>query len=265
MKTLIKYSTIYSIYFRTSLSRDLSFRLNFFMSIIGSFCFVALNFFTIYFLIQKVEIGSWTNNEMLILLGNFYISSYAIFFFFWRGFTSLIRNIRNGGFDFYLIKPIDSQFLVSILGGGLHNLLAIIFGVWLVFYGISLSGAHQSLYSISMWLVVSVISILDCYSFCFLLLTLNFRFGYLEEILSIALSYQSFARYPIDAFTRLPVYLLVFAIPFSLITTIPTLVLIKPPQTYIPLLITFLITSFVFILSVRKIWKSSIKNYTSSN
>ena len=262
---LKKYWKIYWIYFKTSLSRDLSFRLNFIASIFGSFCYVALDFFIIVFLMNKINFGEWTIKEMYILLGNYFILTYALFFLFWRGFILLIRNIRNGIFDFYLIKPADSQFLVSTLGGGIHNLLALIFGVCTVIYGLSVVQIYPNWISILCWLITMIIVIIDTYSYCLLLLTLNFKFGYLEEVLTLSLSFQDFSRYPVDAFLGLPLFLLIFALPFSAMSTIPSKILIYSTENWISSLLVFAFLSFVFIFFVRIMWLLSLKSYTSSN
>jgi len=84
---------------------------------------------------QKITLGRWTEKEMWVLLGNFFIVYYSFFFFFWRGLIWIPRNIRDGRFDYSLLMPIDLQFLLSILGGAVHNLLAFIFGIVLTIWG----------------------------------------------------------------------------------------------------------------------------------
>lgn len=259
-----KYFSIFVIYSKNTLSRDISFRLSFFMSLIGSFCFVLLNFFIVYFLMQKVNIGRWSYDEMIILLGNFYVLSYSIFLLFWRGFIHLVRDIRSGAFDYNLVRPVDSQFLVSLTGGGFHNLLSVIFGFFVIGWGIVNLGSGLNLIQIATWTITMLLSILACYSYILLIITLNFRYGYLEEVINLAFGFQDFAKYPIDAFSKLPFYLLFFAIPFSSLTTIPSIILI---DTIFPTskFLVFSAICIIFILFVRKVWVISLKNYTSSS
>jgi ABC-2 type transport system permease protein len=262
MKTLKKYFTIFSINYAASISRDIAYRVNFILGLFGAFCFVGMNYFLIIFLFQKISLGPWSQREMLVFLGNFYIIWYAIFFLFYRGFVYLIRYIRNGLFDYYLIRPVDTQFLVSVIGGGVHNLLAIFFGLGLLIFGLFQLQSTPAPINIILWVPTMIVAILDCYSFIFLLVLLNFRYGYLEEILNLAFSVQEFSRYPVDAFTRLPVIMLLFSLPFSFITTTPTLLLIN---SAIPLrqVIIFIIVSLLFIVGVRRMWIAALKNYSS--
>lgn len=263
MKKFFRYWTIFWVYFRVSLIRELAFRLNFFAGIAGSFAFVILNLFIIYFLMQKITIGKWTEKEMLVLLGNFFIIFYSFFFFFWRGFIWIPRNIRDGRFDFSLLLPVDLQFIISILGGGVHNLLAIFFGIFLTAWGVKNLGINPSFLRISLALLSLIASTLDFYSLILLLMSLNFRFGYLEEISNFVLSFQNFSRYPLDAYLNLPVQLLIFAIPFSALSTIPTIILI---DSAFPLkqFLFFMAISLFFIYLSRRIFYKAVKNYSSA-
>lgn len=264
MNKLKKYISIFVIYSKNTLSRDISFRLSFFMSLVGSFCFVLLNFFIVYFLMKKLNIGKWSYNEMIVLLGNFYVLSYTIFLLFWRGFMHMIRNIRNGTFDYNLVRPVDSQFLVSLMGGGFHNLFAVIFGFFVLGWGVVNLGISLNLLQIISWIISIILGILACYSYVLLIITLNFKYGYLEEVVNLAFGFQDFARYPIDAFSKLPFYLLFFAIPFSSLTTVPSDILIERSFPTSEFLI-FSVICTLFVLFVRKIWVVSLKNYTSSS
>jgi ABC-2 type transport system permease protein len=228
----------------------------------GGFCFVLLNYFLITFLFQKITIGPWTQKEMIVFLGNFYIIWYAIFFFFYRGYVYLIRYIRSGLFDYYLIRPADTQFLVSVIGGGIHNLIAIIFGVVLLIYGLVQLQLMPSILSIALWPIVITSAILDCYGFILLLVMLNFRYGYLEEVVNLAFSVQEFSRYPIDAFTRMPVYIFLFALPFSAVATMPSILLMNKLLPFKEIGI-FLMCSGIFLFIVRRMWLAALRNYTS--
>jgi len=108
-----------------------------------------------------------------------------------------------------------------------------------------------------------IVSTLDFYSLVILLQSLNFRFGYLEEITNFILSFQDFSRYPLDVFMSLPVYLLIIAVPFSALTTIPTIILIEKTFPFWPFLI-FLSGSLAFIYFVRKVFYRAVRDYSSS-
>ena len=139
----------------------------------------------------------------------------------------MIRSIRDGRFDFFLLKPIDLQFMVSNWGGGIHNFLAVMFGIYLMIIGMKVLYLQFSLFKILLSIVSLIFSILAVYSWVLILACLNFRFGYLEEIFNFALSVQEISRYPFEAYSHLPVQMAILVIPFSALTTVPAMVLIN--------------------------------------
>lgn len=264
MEFFRRYTRILLIYYKTFLLRDMKFRLSFLTGVIGAFCYVGLYFFTIFFLMKKISIGRWGTEEMWVLLGCFYVIIYAYFFLFWRGFLLLISSIRNGQFDAYLLKPIDTQFLVASTGGRIHNLLSMLFGIFVLIWSALKFASNITIIRAILVPLVIGLSVVDLFSFAMLLITLNFKFGYLDEIMVFVNSFQDFTRYPSDAFTKLPIYLLVLALPFSALTTMPALLIIETSFPLIPLLL-FSLASIGFFLISRYVFYNSIKHYTSGS
>lgn len=265
MSTINKY---FRVFIKAKIARliaDLGFRMNFFSGIIGSFCFVALYIITINLLIPKIAIANWTIKDMWVLLGNFIIFCYAVFYLFWRGMANLVEGIRTGSLDFYLLKPLDSQFFISFGdGGGIHNLLLIIGGFFFTLWAVASLEITPSIVQWSLWALTMVVAIIDFYSALFLLGMLNFHFSYLGEAVFQIFELQGLSRYPMEAFNKLPLVIAFIAIPLSALTTIPTKILINMPILPIELVCYFLL-SLLFILSVRFMWFRELKHYTSAN
>lgn len=259
-----KHLKIFLLMIKTYLSEELSFRLNFLMELVGTFCFIGLYVAMIIFLMSRISFGSWTIKEMWILLGNFLIICYSIFYFFWRGMLHLVENIRNGSLDFYLTKPVDSQFFVSIHGGGVHNLLAIITGIIVLIWAILNLGINPSPLQIAFLVLTIIAGILDFYSLLLFLATLNFHFGYLGEASFQIFEFQNFSRYPMEAFKALPLGLLFLVIPFSALTSVPSMILINKIFPWTEVLI-FLLASLFLIFAVRKYWFREINYYSSAS
>jgi len=264
MSQIKRYLNIYSIHLQTGLAKDIGFRFSFVMAFAGSLIFIVLHFSVIYLVFQKFQIGKWTIKEMWILFGSFLIIYYGFFFLFWRGLIKMIRSIRDGKFDFTLLKPIDLQFTTALLGGGIHNLIAILFGIVIIVFGLSnLNIAFNGLTIVSTVLVY-LLGILDVYTLILILATLNFKYGYIEEVLNFILGFQDFSRYPMDAYSRLPLHMLLVAIPFSALSTIPTIILINPIFPINEMLI-FTAVSVEFIFLGRYILFKAVRNYASGS
>jgi ABC-2 type transport system permease protein len=264
MKNLKKYLSVFKLIFLTRLSADLSFRMSFFAAITGSFCFIFLYIITLFLLMPHVRFGIWGQKEMWLFLGVFLIFCYTVFYVFWRGLWNFPENVRKGQFDFYLTRPLDSQFITTIAGGGVHNLLAVIFGIILTIWSISILGLEINFVNFILFVITLSFSILDFYSLAFFFVILTFRFGYIGEAAYEVWNLQSFSRYPTEAFTKIPLIGYFIAIPFSLIITIPAKTLLVSTLEYGEVFI-FILISISLILAVRQFWQHEIKFYASGS
>jgi ABC-2 type transport system permease protein len=244
---------------------DLGFRMNFLTGIVGSCCHVVLYIVTIKLLMPKIFLDGWGIKEMWVLLGTFIVFCYAVFYLFWRGMTNLVEGIRTGALDFYLLKPIDSQFFISLCdGGSAHNLLLIMAGFIFTGWSVASLGITPSAFQILLWLLMVAVAILDFYSALFFLGMLNFRFGYLGEAVFQIFEFQNLSRYPIEAFSKLPIAVAVLAIPFSALTTFPAKIIMNKPLSMGEMLIYFLVSS-LFIGAVRRLWFRELRRYSSAS
>ena len=259
-----KYLRIFWLFVRTGLIKDLSFRFSFFTSILGSFIYVVLHFFTVFVLFNKIKLPGWGKYELLLLFGIFLILIYSTFFIFWRGLIRMIRNIRDGKFDYYLILPVDSQFIVSIMGGGVHNFIAILAGIFCVGWALLHLSISFLFLKIILALFFLILALLDFYSFGLFLLCLNFKYGYLEEILFVVFSLEDFMQFPLDIYKALPSYILFFILPISLLTSLPSSILLNP-QLPLVTMMSFTLISCLFIYSIRRFYFHSLRSYSSGS
>lgn len=265
MNTLKRYLRFFIRARAARLIADLGFRMNFFTGIVGSFCFVALYIITIQLLMPKISLENWTIKEMWVLLGTFIVFCYTVFYLFWRGMANLVDGIRTGALDFYLLKPMDSQFFISFGdGGGVHNLLLMGAGLMLTIWSVGNLGLSPSIFQWLLWLITLVVAILDFYSALLLLGMLNFHFGYLGEAVFQIFELQGLSRYPMDAFSKLPLAIAVLAIPLSALTTIPTKILINMP-TSITEIFSYFLVSALFVGGIRLMWFRELKRYSSAS
>ena len=102
---------------RNSLVRDMSFRMNFILQCFATMSWAAMNFGLFKIIYQFTgSIGrgtGWHEDEFFIFLGTIWIINCIIQTFFMANAEEFSEMIRTGGLDFALLKPIDTQFLIS--------------------------------------------------------------------------------------------------------------------------------------------------------
>ena len=93
-----------------------------------------INFF------QNTEyIGGWKFEQALIIQGIYTILNGITNTWFNPNLTEIVKHIREGTLDFVLLKPIDSQFFISLKKIAPSGFLEIILGFSLLFYCIKIN------------------------------------------------------------------------------------------------------------------------------
>lgn len=259
-----KYLSIYIIQFRAYLTHEAGYRLSMFLSIVGSFVFVLYNLLVFSFFVNKFMFPGWDKQDIWVLLGTFMMVFYSYFYFFYKGIIKTIRNVHDGKFDYFLLKPADTQLLATILGGGIHNFLAVVFGIVLTIWSMLQLNHVVPIMHILLGSVLTAISAIDLYSLLLVLASLSFRYGNVEDVTNFIFSFQIFSRYPIETYHRLPVFLWLVVIPFSALTSIPAMAFTKVPLPLVPIGI-YVLASLFLIAYARYFFYKSIQYYTSGN
>ena len=111
------YLQVWLTFARNSLIREMTFRTNFLLDCLSSVCWTLMNigFYVLIFHHTNsigVETG-WHRAEFFVFLGTTWIINAIIQAFLMPNAEEFSELIRTGGLDFALLKPIDTQFLVS--------------------------------------------------------------------------------------------------------------------------------------------------------
>ena len=111
------YLKVFLTFARNSLVRDMSFRVNFILQCLSSLSWAGMNwglFKIIYTFTPEIGRGTgWQENEFFIFLGTVWIINSLMQTFFMVNAEEFSELIRTGNLDFALLKPIDTQFLIS--------------------------------------------------------------------------------------------------------------------------------------------------------
>jgi ABC-2 type transport system permease protein len=116
--TSAAYGKIFLTFVRNSLVRDMSFRSNFWIECLASMSWVLMNVgFYLLIFSYATEIGhgtGWGKFEFFVFLATTMFVNSIMQAFFMPNAQEFSELIRTGGLDFALVKPADTQFLISL-------------------------------------------------------------------------------------------------------------------------------------------------------
>ena len=134
------YLKVFLTFARNSLVRDLSFRANFILQCVSSVSWTAMNlgFFIIIF--QHTSMigpdSGWGRYEFFVFLSTTWIVNSLVQAFFMPNAQEFSELIRTGNLDFALVKPIDTQFLISFHKVEWSSMANLIMGISLLGYSL---------------------------------------------------------------------------------------------------------------------------------
>src|SRR6056297_1510669 len=126
-----RYVRVFLTFARNSLIRDMTFRTNFALQCVSSLGWTLMNVGFYLIIFQHAEsIGEgtgWDRDRFFLFLATTWFINSLVQAFFMPNAEEFSELIRTGGLDFALLKPIDTQFLISfrkVSWSSLSNFLA---------------------------------------------------------------------------------------------------------------------------------------------
>ena len=261
---LRKYLKVYNKFLHTSLASELEYKTNILidlftaiLSLIGSIFLLSI------FFQNNNNIGGWDFEQALIIQGIYTVLNGITNTWFNPNLTEIVKHIREGTLDFVLLKPIDSQFFISLKRITPSGLLEILLGFGLLSYCIKINQINLDSSFLTLCLITIICSICILYSLWFFISTTTIWFVKTWNATEVLRSFLYIGRFPLNSFSfPLRIFFSVF-IPIAFITTIPSEVFLGLSQLWKILL--EVIIAMVFLFTSRNFWLYALKFYSSAS
>ena len=261
---LRKYFKVYTKFLHTSFASEMEYKTNILidtitaiLSLIGSMFLLSI------FFQNNGSIGGWAFEQALIIQGIYTILNGITNTWFNPNLTEIVKHIREGTLDFVILKPIDSQFFISLKKINPSGFLEIMLGFVLLLFCIRINQIDLDLSFLFLSLITIICSISILYSLWFFISTTTIWFVKTWNATEVLRSFLYIGRFPLNSFSlSLRIFFSVF-IPIAFITTIPSEVFLGISQLWKILLEVFV--AALFLITSRKFWFFALKYYTSAS
>ncbi len=260
-----RYLNIYSALWKNSVAREMSFKGNFILWIVVELlwfglqlCFVSVVFS------QTKTVGTWTQWQMVLLVGasNFIQQVYQAFFLV--NCTNLSELIRTGKMDFLLLLPVNTRFIVSLRQVDLGAFVNALFAVAVMVYAAGQLHLRPTLTQLTGFSALCVVGILIHYSLMFMLAAISFWTVRAQGIVWGYYNLFNIARMPDEAFRGAFKAVFTFALPVLLVSNVPARVL-ADKVTSLEGVMVLLGLGVVWAIISEWFWQVSVSRYTSAS
>ena len=284
VKNQPNYLRVFLTFARNSLVRDMTFRANFILQCITSVSWTMMNlgFFIIIFQHTNM-IGrdtGWGEYEFFIFLATSWIVNSIVQAFFMPNAQEFSELIRTGNLDFALLKPIDTQFLISFTKVEWSSLANAFVGLVLLVYA-----STQLVIQADNPLVITPVTVvlyfffIACgigilYSLVIALAATSIWLGRNQSLYDFWFYITNFCRYPMEIYQKgVPGWTLwgvfTFVIPILVVINVPARILAQPLRGQHPndwWLAGFAVgATLVSLWASRYVFKKALLSYRSAS
>ena len=262
--TLRKYLKVYTKFLHTSLASELEYKTNIIIDLITAILSLLGSIFLLSIFFQSnSRIGGWEFEQALIIQGIYTILNGITNTWFNPNLTEIVKHIREGTLDFVLLKPIDSQFFISLKKINLSGILEITLGICLLIYCIRINQINFNLSFLTLCLITIICSICILYSLWFFISTTTIWFVKTWNATEVLRSFLYIGRFPLNSFSfSLRIFFSIF-IPIAFITTIPSEVFLGLSEFW--KIFLEVLVALTFLFTSRKFWLFALRYYSSAS
>ena len=270
MSAIARYLGLWLSLARFSLLGEMAFRANFVVKVFVELLWLGILLLFNFTLFQYTsQIETWTQHQYLFFLGGYFALGGLLEMLFLDNCNEFAELVRTGDLDFFLLRPVDEQFLVScrkidwscapnvLLGGGVMA-----YALWCMRW-------NGPWYSVPLFLAMFACGVAMAYGFLLMLTAASVWFMRNQSLMEMWWLFGTLMRYPREIFMRTawvsPVGI-VFStvIPIMLVTNVPASIMARNLLDPWTLLFTAAVTAIVLWAS-RRFFRAALQRYRSAS
>jgi ABC-2 type transport system permease protein len=261
---LARYATLLKVQARMSAALAMQYRFDFvFKGMMSMFWLMVTLIPLMVVFRQKQSMVGWTYPEALVVIGWFILLKGILEGGVTPSMATVTEGIRDGRFDFTLLKPADAQFLVSTARFDPWRVIDILGSLAVFTYAFIQLGHAPSLVAVVKSLVLLGVAVVLLYSVWILVISASFYVVRVDNLSYLLASLFDAARWPVSVFHGALQILFTAVFPIALMTTYPALALLD--RLSLPNTFACIVGGLAFATLARIVWRRALRNYTSAS
>jgi ABC-2 type transport system permease protein len=215
--------------------------------------------------------AAWTKYKFLVFLATTMFVNSAVQMFFMPNAEEFSEMIRTGNLDFALLKPIDTQFLISLQRVDWSAAADFVIALALLLYSVPrIQGFSPSWSAVMLYPLYVVLGILIMYSVMVALSATSVWLGRNQTLYDFWFYITNFSRYPLEIYDG-PVgiwlrWMFLFIVPVLVVVNVPARLLAKPFQWEYAYLAAYgVLATLVCLAGSRWVFQRSLESYRSAS
>jgi ABC-2 type transport system permease protein len=267
---MVRYFRLWLALARFSLLRELAFRGNFLIKMFVEVLWLSILLAFYYTLFQKTSIiADWNAGEYLFFVGVYFALNGTLEMLFLENCNQFADLVRTGDLDFFLLKPIDEQFLVSFRTVDWSAAANFFMGAGVMIFALIRIGKPLDPLRVGLFCVLFVSGVALAYGFLLMLTSASVWFMRNQSLYEMWWLFATLMRYPREIFTSrgwlaaTAGSIFTIAVPIMLVTNIPASVMVRALEPWFVLYT--LAATVVVVLVSRAFFRYALRRYRSAS
>jgi ABC-2 type transport system permease protein len=268
MSGLARYLRLSLALARFSLARELAFRGNFVVKIIVELLWLGI-LLTFYGLIfkQTSVVADWSESQYLFFVGCYFALEGLIETLFLENCNEFADLVRSGDLDFFLLQPIDEQFLITCRKIDWSTAPNIFLGAAVMGLALHRLGWTFDAGQVALFVLLFGCGTMMAYSFLVLLTATSVWLVRNQSLFEMWWLVTSLMRYPREVFQvgwATPLgWVFTFLVPVMLVVSVPAETMVR---ALTPGFAFFMCATALVLLGVsRRVFRTALRRYRSAS
>jgi ABC-2 type transport system permease protein len=273
------YLRVFLTFARNSLVRDMMFPANFIIETVSSLGWVLMNIGFYLLIFQYTDQigadgaagGAWDKHQFFVFIATSMFINSIVQILFMTNADEFSELIRTGGLDFALLKPIDTQFLISLRRIEWASLANVVVAVVLMAYALPrIEGFQLTIWQVALYPLYMLGGIAILYSLMIVLAAASVWLGRNTTIYDFWFYITNFSRYPMEIYQG-PIgdwlrRVFTFVLPILIVVNVPARLLAKPLRPEYAYLAVFAVAATILSLAAsRWVFQRALLSYRSAS
>lgn len=253
-----------TLHVRIGALHEMQYRANFWVQLTSSLVSLATGLVAIAVVYSHTEtLAGWTEPELLAVMGVHIMVGGFLRTLVLPNMLKLMEGIQEGTLDYVLVKPADSQLLVSVRQVSLWSLVDVVTGAGVVAWSLVRLAPDVGIINPAVFLVAVVCGMVILYCVWISITTIAFKAVRFDPMIKMLDGIYQAGRWPVGIY---PIWLrmgLTFIVPLAFAVTVPAEAASARLE---PIWFVWLLLATVVALAVsRLVWTWGVRNYTGAS
>jgi ABC-2 type transport system permease protein len=260
----MRHLKLIQVFLKVNLQMALAYRADTLMNMLVNLMWLGWELLSLTIIFSNTQtLAGWQLGELIILLGVFRIITMLMFIIIWPATEKFNSSIRDGSFDYVLLQPVNSLFVVSFSRITVWRVWDLLLAIILITAGMNMTGEFLQPLNLFFFVLLTLSGILIIYSLWVFLIALTFWFIKFDNNVTILHALLDAGRYPVMVYPYWLQVIVTFIIPVAVATTVPVQALqgVLAGQQ----IIMYLLISVISLIFANVFWKFGIKKYSGAS